>query len=191
MRLGYPHVNHTSEYLIKKSQEGLDILIRSVKKWTGEVVKIYKEREEAIMQRHLELKREHALLVTDMTEDVLPQVKWNPEDLNHIRDSLVMGYKALKQTNANIIAISMDYGNYLNLAFDYFSLYKETSGIEPGVTFQHWLSDMQRNASQLWRKTKLTENIVNEGMWQTEEVVELKLGREDLYVLYFYHFRYG
>ena len=183
--------NHTSEYVIKKSQEELDTLIRSVKKWTGEVVKIYKERWEAIMQRHLELKREHALLVTDMTEDVLPQVKWNPEDLNHIRDSLVMGYKALKQTNANIIAISMDYGNYLNLAFDYFSLYKETSGIEPGVTFQHWLSDMQRNASQLWRKTKLTENIVNEGMWQTEEVVELKLGREDLYVLSFYHFRYG
>ena len=36
------------------------------------------------------------------------------------------------------MAISMDYGNYLNMAFDFFSLYKDQNGIR-GVTFKQWL----------------------------------------------------
>ena len=53
--------NHTSEYLKQMDQEKFDSIIHNVKLRTKEMVKVYKEREDKIFTKHLELKRERAM----------------------------------------------------------------------------------------------------------------------------------
>ena len=73
----------------------------------------------------------HEYLIThidDATADL--QVRWNPEDLDHIKDTLVMGYKTLQRHNANTLAASINYGYFLNKAFYYFNHEKDTGKLE-------------------------------------------------------------
>ena len=69
------------------------------------------------------------------------EVKWNPEDLTHIKETLVVGYKVLQRHHANTLATSIDYGYFLNRAFDFFNHEKDKGQVAPYLTFQHWLAD--------------------------------------------------
>ena len=70
------------------------------------------------------------------------EVKWDPADLNRIRDTLVLGYKTLQRHHANTLAASIDYGYFLNKAFDFFTHQKDTGQLEQqNLTFQQWLAD--------------------------------------------------
>ena len=54
----------------------------------------------------------HEYLKTRIDEATPIEVKWNPEDLTHIKETLVVGYKALQRHHANTLASSMDYGYF-------------------------------------------------------------------------------
>ena len=56
--------------------------------------------------------------------------------------SLLVGYKALQRHHANTLVASIDYGYFLNKAFDFFSHEKLTGVLgEKDLTFQQWLTD--------------------------------------------------
>ena len=81
------------------------------------------------------------------------QRKWNPADLRHIRDTLVVGYKALQRHHANTLADSIDYGYFLNKAFDFFSHEKLTGVLdEKDLTTIIWQEEQISLMYFIWNK---------------------------------------
>ena len=81
---------------------------------------------------------------------------WNPTDLDSIKETLIAGFAVLKRHNAKLLAASLDYGYFLNKAFEYFSICK-IRGLAAvhGVTFQHWLSDNVGLSDSYARKLRM------------------------------------
>ena len=84
----------------------------------------------------------HEYLKTRIDDDTTTlEVKWNPEDLAHIKETLVFGYKMLQRHHANTLATSIDYGYFLNKAYDMFNLEKDKGLLLSHLTFKQWLAD--------------------------------------------------
>ena len=115
-------------------------------------------------------------------------MKWNPEDLAHIKESLVLGYKSLQRRHANTLAASIDYGYYLNVAYDFFKLEKDKGLIASHVTFQHWLADnvgisdsyarkLRKLAADFYEYRRIRKlSITLTELWQRKEQIKCMMG---------------
>ena len=124
--------------------------------------------------------------IANNSDDLL-EVKWSPTNLESVKDTLVHGFKTLKRLNANLLAHYMDYGYFLNKAFDYFSFCKDNGNIAKGTTFQHWLSDNVGISAAYARKLRLIardfhdyKNLRKLGIsfsefWQRKEQIRIML----------------
>jgi len=127
-------------YLHQLQQEGPELCEEMPKKPRGNISSLLNsEKQPSTKLSGQEL---HEYLLANMAAEVSnSQLKWEPTDLNKIKDTLVLGYQALQQAHSNTFATAIDYGYFLNKAFDYFTFLKDTGKMQPGLTFQHWLKD--------------------------------------------------
>ena len=116
-----------------------------------------------------------------------PEVEWNPEDLAHIKETLVVGYKILQRHHANTLAASIDYGYFLNKAKHMFNLEKDNGKLPSHLTFQQWVEDNVGISDSYARKLrKLSDyflkyqrirklNIPLNELWQRKEEIKSML----------------
>ena len=103
----------------------------------------------------------HEYLKARIDDDPTPlEVKWNPADLAHIKETLVVGYKKLQQHHANTLGNSIEYGYYLNKAKHLFNLKKDEGQLPSHLTFQQWLEDNVGISNSYARKLrKISEDF--------------------------------
>ena len=57
-------------------------------------------------------------------QDRVEVTPWDPSSLDTMKSTLAQGFAILKQHNAKLLKLILEYGKYLQLAFDRYSIYK-------------------------------------------------------------------
>lgn len=146
------------ERLEEKGPEGIDM----PKKPKGDLGRLLGDRKQ-MSKKVLSGEDLHEYLIGKRaTQDIVTCPKVSDAgpftNLENILEHLKSGYKGLKKQNSNTIAVCIDYGDWLNVAFELHSIEKLAGKIS--VTWKEWLEANVSIQESYARKLREIEKLL-------------------------------